>query len=609
MRQQKINEILTILRKEKRIAQHELCKGLCDQSVYSRIEYGERIPDRLLINALLQRLGKASDKLSMILNIEEYQYFLWKKQVLTCAGEQNINTLEELLNKKEAVEIIINEKLQKQFLYTMRAIVAEHKEKNLKKSIALLEQAIELTLPELKANNIQEYLMSIEEMQVVLERARLLLQLECREEDLHLLLEIVEYIEKNYDDYEAKVKIYPKAIKLLYPLLLQYGREQEARDYCKKAIDLLRWNGILYDLTDLMEGYLICSTNLPPTEEVIRYKKQLQALKEVYTEYHAVEFGIANAHLSYTNQELYLVNELIQRNRLGKALSQETISDGICSPETLSRIECGKRSPSMHNFQAIMEKLDTKLEYYNGTLDTSDFLLLEKKKELDRALSLKKWDEARRLLKYLKQKIDMNNDKNQQELKHAEYSIQFWSGELTPESYITLCEKDLECEQKEWKRQKFWQKFFTKDTIELLNSIVVAYARLGKYEESIFISEHLLEFLESSNIQLSNRYKSCMTVVGNLSSFYGEIGELDKCVNMCELGMKLCLESGRGVRISKFLGNKAEAVNLLANKPLETCKKFFEQSYYISDFMDYHESRDYIDNYYRSNYDANVVWY
>lgn len=137
----------------------------------------------------------------------------------------------------------------------------------------------------------------------------------------------------------------------------------------------------------------------------------------------------------------------------------------------------------------------------------------------------------------------------------------------------------------------------------------IGYGRLKKYEDSIFILEHLLEFFENSKVRLSDRYQTSMTVVGNLSSHYGEAGRLDECLQICEKGIALCMESGRGVRLPIFLGNKGEAMNVLANKPLEESKKYFRQAYYISDLMDVHSTQTYIDNYYRVNYESDVIWY
>lgn len=71
---------LTKEREKQGISQERLCRGLCVVSALSRYENGERIPDRLLMNALIQRLGKSSDELTTMISCQEYAYFEWRER-------------------------------------------------------------------------------------------------------------------------------------------------------------------------------------------------------------------------------------------------------------------------------------------------------------------------------------------------------------------------------------------------------------------------------------------------------------------------------------------------------------------------------------------------
>lgn len=609
MRERTINEILHILRTEKGISQEKLCRGLCLKGTYSKYESGERLPDRLLLNMLIQRMGKSPDKLSTVLTIEEYQYFLWKKRVLCTVGKKQIELLKKLLEKPEGVDIVIHLNLQKQFICRMQAYVAWKEENDIDKSIKLLQEAVGLTMPGLDLQIMKKYMISVEEMHILLELSWFLIQGGQKEEAAKWLWEITVYVDGNFDDYEAKVKVYPRAVKLLYPILLQHHRKMEGVLLCRKAVELLRWQGVLYDLVELMEGYLECHKGFPETEEAIHFQRQLWALKEVYQEYKAEQYLTEENRLFYSNQEIYLMEELIKRSRVNKGMSQEVLSEGICTPENLSRIERGKGAPNTRNFRALMEKLQVEQDYYNGRLDTNDFLLLEKQKELEREISLANWKEANILIAYLKEKVDMSSLLNQKILKMFENCVLFFEGRMKPESFLMECEKALGCEEEGWKKEHFWKQFFTGYEATLLTNIAVAYNRMNQREKSIFILEHLLEELKRSKVRLSDRYVSSMTVICNLSSYYGEAGMYKECMEMCELGINLCLESGRGVRLSRFLGNKAEAMNDEARKRIEKSEDYLKKAYYISDLMLVHSSTAYIEQYYCNNYNEKIVWY
>ena len=398
-------------------------------------------------------------------------------------------------------------------------------------------------------------------------------------------------------------------VKLLVPLLMERKRELEGAVLCKKAVELLCWQGVLYDLAELMELYLLCSKGLPRTEEIVRYEKQLWALKEVYREFGGHGYLKENYLLSYSNQEMYLLDEVIRRSRTAKELSQEELSEDICTPETLSRIESGKRAPNTRNFRALMEKLDTGLDYYNGELDTDDFLVLEQELELERAISLKNWEEAQRILEDLKSKVDMSSPKNLQTLRAKENCILFNQKKLGLQGFLKSCEQAMNCEGERWREEGFWKQFFTKYKVTMMNYMACIYHIDHRMEDALFILEHLLEQLTSSKIGLAGRYRSSMTVISNLSAYYGENGQLEKCIEMCEMGIGLCLECGRGIKLGIFLVNKAEAMNTEAGKTIEKCKEYFKWAFYISDLLSNHNLTAYVEKYYCSHFEQDIAWY
>ncbi|MDO4331139.1 MAG: helix-turn-helix transcriptional regulator [Eubacteriales bacterium] len=607
MTNKRIGEILYNLRTQQKLGQEELCRGLCSAATLSRYELGERVPDRLLLNMLIQRLGKAADKMATILYIEEYQYLLWKKQVLIAVSREDMAALSRLLEEPQALQIKINETLQQQFYFQMKAILADRKEGDVAKSIELLKKAVELTMPGFGFDKMQRYLISTVEMQIILNLAEQMIRGGQEKEAVDLLMEIAEYSWLHYNDKEAKVKIYPKAIKLLAPLLIREKRYVECLYLSQRAIELLRWQGVLYDLAELMEDYLQCCAEGSRGEKEAQYEKQLQALKEVYEEYGVDVHLSENAMLHYGNQEIYLVDEVIKMSRTDRAVSQEILSEDICTPETLSRIESGKRAPNTRNFRALMEKLDVNQDYYNGRLDTDDFLLLESKKELDRAISLRNWKEAHKLLDELKLKLDMNSELNRQTLQADEDSILFGEGKMSAQEFRIACEHILKCEHEGWKAENFWQPFLTDFRVEMLNNIAATYRLDNQKEKAIFIWEHILKQLDKSKVKLSDRYNSSIMVIGNLTLCYGEVGRMKECLEMCEKGISLCFETGRGVRMAKFVGAKAEALYLINKK--EACLRYLKQAFYLSDLVFTNKLNEYISNYYIKHYGKETSWY
>ena len=204
----------------------------------------------------------------------------------------------------------------------------------------------------------------------------------------------------------------------------------------------------------------------------------------------------------------------------------------------------------------------------------------------------------------------MNFTQNKYSLYAAENCIQFFTGKMTPEEFVKRTEAVLGCENEGWRKDEFWElTFFTGSRITLLNHIAIGYAKMKQLEKSVFILEKIMKELDHSKVRLEDRYESSMTVVGNLCTLYGEIGCLEKCLDMCEKGIELCFKTGRGVRLSKFLTNKAEAMELTLSKTTHESKKYLQQAYFLSDMMSDHSMSAYIDTYYRTRYDPDVIWY
>ena len=143
------------LRKEREkrgISQERLCRGVCAVSALSRYENGERIPDRLLMNTLIERLGKSSDKLVTMISCQEYAYFEWKSKVKETLRKKNIALVQELILRKEARDASVNLVLQEQFYQYIQEIVNGK------------EEAIRLTNPDFTGRIAAEGLFSIQEL-------------------------------------------------------------------------------------------------------------------------------------------------------------------------------------------------------------------------------------------------------------------------------------------------------------------------------------------------------------------------------------------------------------------------------------------------------------
>ena len=146
-----LGNLIQDLRREQKISQSLLCQGLCTGSRLSKIENGSIEPDIMLSEALLQRLG-FSDRVFAFWGSEKEKRLHDLKYKIMYERSLPPETLGAYLNEMEQ---LISEKdvLYRQeylFLKTIKQLAPG-------KRIAGLTQALLLTLPEFKINEICSY--------------------------------------------------------------------------------------------------------------------------------------------------------------------------------------------------------------------------------------------------------------------------------------------------------------------------------------------------------------------------------------------------------------------------------------------------------------------
>ncbi len=146
-----LGNLIQDLRREQKISQSFLCQGLCTGSRLSKIENGSIEPDIMLSEALLQRLG-LSDRVFAFWGSEKEKKFHDLKYKIMYERSPPPETLAAYLDEMERM---IGEKdiLYRQEYLFLKTI----KQHPPGKRIAGLTQALQLTLPEFKINDICSY--------------------------------------------------------------------------------------------------------------------------------------------------------------------------------------------------------------------------------------------------------------------------------------------------------------------------------------------------------------------------------------------------------------------------------------------------------------------
>lgn len=145
----------------------------------------------------------------------------------------------------------------------------------------------------------------------------------------------------------------------------------------------------------------------------------------------------------HTTRRFQLGSELIRKERKAMGMSQEELSDGICAPETLARIESGKRRPREKKVKALLEKLKRERKQVNPLITTNDYEVLWLMREFCSALDYLECETAGKILDKIEVRLDRSKLQNNQFLCVERVKILYAQKKWTPKECLEELEKQL----------------------------------------------------------------------------------------------------------------------------------------------------------------------
>lgn len=248
---QTIGAVIYHLRTKKQISQGLLSKGLCSPSTLCRIELGEREPDKLLADALLQRLGTSPNRFDFFLDEEEFYFFNKREAIKLLIKTQQYHQAQKELSLYES-QIKPLTSLQLQFIKKQKGLISWFLRKNDAISIKNLKEALYLTLPSYNISNLSKLFLTLEEISILYEICTIYRKIGKHTHSLFILAQLIPYLENEYIDEEEQAKLYnPLIFSAAYQYYMQ-GNYAHTLYLCKKGIVFSSKNGKLHYLPELL---------------------------------------------------------------------------------------------------------------------------------------------------------------------------------------------------------------------------------------------------------------------------------------------------------------------------------------------------------------------
>lgn len=569
-----IGEIIAALREEAGYTQKQLCEGICSVSELTKMELNQSVLGYFQVDRLFARLGKSTERLEYVLTKDIYELYevqyLIQASITQLEFEKAEKLLEQYEHKKKAKGA-----LHKQFLEQERAQIAWMRGEEPEKVLEVLNRAIERTIKQeetLRGKGV----LSAEELKLLLFRWEVSKGTKW-ERPRKELSEVLKYL-RTFDE-EEKVKVYPYAVLLMES---EMDRKKEYDDICyllRNALELLRKERKILYLPEILEKYADIldedGKNTEEIKELRNWRNSLLALEK--------EFGIYLEKyrlFQHLNRSFELDYEVIRKERKACGISQEELSEGICTPESLSRVESGKRSPSNRNMEYLLEKIHRKRERINSAVIAERYEAIVLEKEITKSVEFSEFEKIDELLKNLENILCTSAIENKQYLLTERIRIALQKGELSYEEGVVALYDSLKMTLPN--KINIYNCRLKHRESNILNQIACQHSLHHKKEEAIEIWKKLITNYEESLVLPVFRIRDWELMMGNLAGTMEELNILDETLEICNKSLKVELSVGKGNGIGRSLAIMA---CVLERKRDKECIPRFRQTLDIMKLM------------------------
>jgi len=515
------------------------------------LESGERRCEKIMSDALLQRVGVSADKFIYIMNPNEQDWLLLQENLIQAVDEGNRETALPLLEKYHKMTGK-KCKLHRQFAHLCEVVLAWKNGEHTEGMLAMLSDAWKITMGDISMANISGYYLSL--MECIIKMMYCRIQEDCGEweQSRQGYEQLLVYLEIRMDE-EDRVKLYSQIAYRLMEYYLEGQEVQKAVELADKAVALLKVRGRLFYMRKFLE--VLHRYGNKSEEEKAIFREACDAIKWLYDIYGVDEeewvwnipFGMA---------EVELCGNLIRARRIAMGMSQEKLAEGICDAVTISRIECCKVAPKTQLLQKIMERIGMKeggFEAINQIQQPEFFNLANRISSL---LSLSNGQDAEPLIAELEERTKKTKRMDkfvEQYIEYVKALALMVQGKITENEHYDRQWKALHLTMPymDRKRQKEWR--FSRQEVSLINSLSYSCEKVGKIRDVLNLLYDVKNQYENKPFQLMHYIVCYELVIRNIGNLLGNLGQYEEAIEIAEQGIQMGVKMGRGLSLALLL--------------------------------------------------------
>lgn len=423
-----IGSLIGYLRTEANISQEELCRGLCSRALLARLEKGERDCEKIVSEALLQRLGMAADRIDFIAGPEDQRWILLREALYRSIEDKDENGAAAAFEEYESYAEG-KSPLHRQLLLYYRAVLNWKLGATVEELHNLLSEAWEVSREGIALNEVGKIRMTQLELCIAMMQARVMEEEGAGERAREIYEALLRHQEEFVDSRDV-VRLYPQIAYRLVGIYLQEGDTGKAVELAEKSLAFLKREAKLNYLRSFLEIKLQYGACTEEERNVLG--EACTWIKWLYEKFDVEEFKWSwEGAFPVTKYDL--CGEVLRARREVRGMSQEELAEGICDPVTVSRIECGKVSPKRGIYEKLMEKVGLSGSRFDASFPMENPANWKLMMEINRLLNQAKAAEAEPLVEELEQRLSRRTPCDRQMLIHIKTAMLGLQGRITKE--------------------------------------------------------------------------------------------------------------------------------------------------------------------------------
>lgn len=303
----------------------------------------------------------------------------------------------------------------------------------------------------------------------------------------------------------------------------------------------------------------------------------------------------------------YRAGDVIRLMRVSSGLSQEELSEGICSVETLSRIENRKHAVKVKTYRELMIKMEHNPMKNYAICDTKDMEIFETRSLLNNAAAKHDIEQMAYYLEILELRLE-KTPRNCQYLERIQAIIAYEKKEIDGKEEIQRLERALAYTVPNYrehianaKRDMIYP--FAEAEIGILMNLANAYMSVGEFEESLCICDCAVKCLNKGYIEERTAMELEMLFKTNRLKVFEEQNLFEKALDDTEQMLERAIARGYAHVIPHLLINKVWIIREMnhgreTSQSVKNNKETLKMAYYFAMARNQRAAQDEIGNYY-----------